>query len=67
MIANAEPRTFEPAASPLDRMLQDPLIRLVMASDGVEEADIRSLASRLALHAPSSSSAAPGGLCAGCA
>lgn len=36
------------AASRLDRMLQDPLIRLVMASDKVEEADIRRLADRVA-------------------
>ena len=28
-------------------MLQDPLIRLVMASDGVADADIRRLASRV--------------------
>ena len=28
----------------LDQLLQDPLIRLVMASDGVVEADIRRLA-----------------------
>ena len=36
-----------PSASRLDRMLQDPLIRLVMASDKVEEADIRRLADRV--------------------
>ena len=36
------------SASRLDRMLQDPLIRLVMASDRVEEADIRRLADRVA-------------------
>ncbi len=40
--------SLDTAASRLDRMLQDPLIRLVMASDRVEEADIRRLADRIA-------------------
>jgi hypothetical protein len=64
MIPDAEIRTFKPAASPLERMLQDPLIRLVMASDGVQEADIRNLASRLAPRTLSNR-AASRGLCAG--
>jgi hypothetical protein len=31
----------------LDQLLADPLIRMVMASDAVQEADIRRLAARL--------------------
>ena len=32
----------------LDDLLADPLVRMVMASDGVDEAQIRTLASRIA-------------------
>lgn len=39
--------------SALDRLLQDPLIRLVMASDGVVDADIRQVARRIAARLPS--------------
>ena len=34
----------------LDDLLSDPLVRLVMASDGVEEAHIRQLAQRIGRH-----------------
>ncbi len=34
----------------LDDLLSDPLVRLVMASDGVEETQIRTLARRIALR-----------------
>ena len=58
-------------ASRLDRMLSDPLIRLVMASDKVEEAEIRRLASRVAarhiLPPPPNSLLAKPRDCAGCA
>ena len=38
----------------LNDLLSDPLVRLVMASDGVEEAHIRTLARRIALRQPPS-------------
>lgn len=67
MIAADTSRSFSPrqGASRLDQMLQDPLIRLMMASDGVADADIRSLASRVTAHraAPTPSRNA----CTGCA
>ena len=52
MMSMADTGATRPAthASALERMLQDPLIRLVMASDGVVEADIRSLARRVAAN-----------------
>jgi hypothetical protein len=40
----------------LDQLLADPLIRMVMTSDAVEEADIRHLAGRLALRKAASPS-----------
>jgi hypothetical protein len=67
MIASQTSKSFNPAPAPsrLERMLQDPLIRLVMASDGVADADIRQLANRLA--ARQVVSPAPRNACAGCA
>jgi hypothetical protein len=67
MIADIETRPFASPATPdsrLERMLRDPLIRLVMASDGVADADIRRLAGQLAARrsVPASANA-----CAGCA
>ena len=51
----------------LDELLADPLIRLVMASDAVEEADIRRLAHAAAHRAPPAGAprAAAGAACAG--
>ena len=61
------------AATRLDRMLQDPLIQLVMASDKVNAAEIRRLADRITSRAAPSSAFSPATTllrphpCAGCA
>ena len=49
----------------LNDLLSDPLVRLMMASDGVEEAQIRDLAKRIALRHPVDGTRAGGGLSEG--
>ncbi len=44
--------------SRLDQLLADPLVRQLMASDGVAEADIRRLAERVASRRPDLGAAA---------